>query len=555
MLFDAAFLFGVLVFALLVHHTALSPESAGTRYILSDAQQLVTFAAALDHPEAFAADPVFSAPENFGWYKSIHVPLIRWLANGRDYGLAYEKLTGLHQFLHLGGFYLLGLCFLRQRWLAAVFAIAVSLEFWFGWGEYWGSLRAAVPLPRVSYTALFSLLCAAMLLARRNYRLWPPIFLGMGLLVYVHAISALGMGFAMWLGLCCLNPAGFDRARHIRHMLLAGLCFVLPAVPFSVNFLEYAVTGKANAGLGAEDLLFLRAIATYRIEEIFTRLGPQLLEFLARISLAPPILPLALAGVWATLRYGGQKDREILHMLALWTLGIALVVAAFAVDHEIARRLGRTPLEYDMVRAIRFIAFFCFIPAFLGFSICWERGILQERFAFARYLPACLITGVLVLFLIQGVVRPVFFLVFPLTSDRESAVAQELADAGLVGALKKHTPAGARIFLEDGNYLVRYAALRNLVFSQKDGVILLMAKNIAALRTWYELAQKVGDEEQFGFDTRHEPDDENKKLLVECAVQAGAEYLVVKTPASLAYLQTAGKIIWNNTHYIMLRLP
>ncbi|MDR0238891.1 MAG: hypothetical protein LBI88_01515, partial [Deltaproteobacteria bacterium] len=244
LLFDSAFVLSALVFALLVHLSAVSPESGGTRYINSDAQQLVTFAAHLDHPEAFTRDPLLSDPKNFGWYQSIHTPLIRWLAQGKNYGVAYEKLTGIHQFGHLVGFYLLGLCFIRQRWLTACFAVAVSLEFWFGWGTFWGSLGAAVPLPRITWSILFSLLCAAMFVVRRRHRFWPLIFLGMGALVHVHAVSALGMGFAMWLGLWHFRPEGCTRKRQCMHMLLAGICFVLPSTPFILNYLGYFGVGE-----------------------------------------------------------------------------------------------------------------------------------------------------------------------------------------------------------------------------------------------------------------------------------------------------------------------
>jgi hypothetical protein len=558
LLSDLAFVLLALAFALLAHHSSVSPESGGTRYMISDAQQLVAFAAGLDHPEAFARDPLLADAKIFGWYKSIHIPLIRWLAQGRDYGLAYEKLTGIHQFVHLTGFYLLGLCFIRRRWLAACFAVMVSLEFWFGWGSFWGSLRAGVPLPRVTYAALFSLLCAAMLAVRRRHQFWPLIFLGMGALVHVHAISALGMGFAMWLGLWHFKPEGFTRKRQLMHMLLAGLCFVLPATPFIVNFLGYFVTGGSNR-LSPEDMLFLRTVASYRIAETFTQFGPQLRDFVVQLLLLPPLLPLALLGGWAVCRYGNDRERDLLPMLGLWALGIVLTVAAFALDHEIARRLGRPPLEYDMVRVIRFIPFFCIMVAFMGFSAYWDAGVLQARFAWARRIPAVFAAVTLVLFLLQGAVRPLFFFVLPPSAEQAATSAKERANGELIRALGDLTPPGAKVFLEGGDYLVRYAALRNLAFSHKDGVILLYGKHVSGLRNWYPMALELENPDNLGLiaNTLRAADAKaasKQETLLACARRTDADYLVLFAPANLSLLQDAGKLIWNNSHYVMLRL-
>ena len=556
-LFDLAFVLFALAFALLAHHTSVSPESGGTRYMVSDAQQLAAFAAGLDHPEAFARDPLLGDAKTFGWYKSVHVPIIRWLAQGRDYGLAYEKLAGIHQFIHLTGFYLLGLCFIRQRWLAACFAVVVSLEFWFGWGSFWGSLRAGVPLPRVTYAALFSLLCAAMLIVRRRCQFWPLIFLGMGALVHVHAISALGMGFAMWLGLWHFKPEGFTRKRHLMHMLLAGVCFMLPATPFIIHFLGYFVTGELNR-LSQEDMLFLRTVASYRIAETFTQLGPQLRDFVVQILIQPPLLPLALLGGWAVHRHGSDKERDLLPMLGLWTLGIVLTIAAFALDHEIARRLGRLPLEYDMVRAIRFIPFFCIIAAFMGFSAYWDSNALQARFAWARRIPAVFAAVTLALFLLQGAVRPILFLVLPPSAEHAATRAKERANGELVRALVELTPPGSKIFLEGGDYFVRYAALRNLAFSHKDGVILLYGKNVSGLKDWYPMALELDNPGNLGFIANTLTADaktaSRPESLLACARKTASDYFVALAPANLPLLQHAGEIIWNNSHYVMLRL-
>jgi hypothetical protein len=409
-----------------------------------------------------------------------------------------------------------------------------------------------VPLPRVSYGVAFSLLCAAMLVVRRRYQFWPPIFLGMGALMHVHAISALGMGFAMWLGLWHFRPEGFTRMRHLMHIFLAGLCFVLPAASFVINYLNYWAIGELNR-LSPADMLFLHEVAKYRIEHTYTQLGPQLWNFVIQMLSQPPLLPLALLGGWATYRYGSDRERDLLPMLCLWGLGILLVVAVHALDQEVARRLGRLALGGEMVRAIRFLPLCFMITTFMGFSIYWDAGILQARFAWARRIPLAIAGLTLALFLLQGAVRSVLFLVLPLSAEQAATRAKERANGELVLALGELTPPGSKIFLESGDYFVRYAALRNLAFSYKDGAILLYGKNVSGLKLWYPMSLELGNADNLGRMDKTRRAASSLETMLACARKTDSDYLVFSAPANLPILQKAGEIIWNNSHYVMLR--
>ena len=46
----------------------------------SDAANIASFSAALDHPQLFANDALLSNPANFSFYSTLHIPLIRILA-------------------------------------------------------------------------------------------------------------------------------------------------------------------------------------------------------------------------------------------------------------------------------------------------------------------------------------------------------------------------------------------------------------------------------------------------------------------------------------------
>jgi len=292
----------------------------------------------------------------------------------------------------------------------------------------------------------------------------------------------------------------------------------------------------------------------YRIEHTYTQFGPQLWTFFIQMLTQPPLLPLALFGVWATYRYGNDRERDLLPMLGLWTLGIVLTVAAWALDQEIARRLGRLAAGGEMVRDIRFIPFFFFIAAFMGFSIYWDAGVLQARFSWARRIPAVIVAVCLVLFLLQGTVRSLLFLALPFSAEQTATNAKERANGELIRALSELTPPGSKIFLESGHYLVRYAALRNLAFSHKDGAVLLYGKNVPGLKDWYPIALELGNPDNLGFIDKTPRGSSAPETLIACALRTDSDYLVVSAPANLPLLQKAGEIIWNNSHYVMLRL-
>jgi hypothetical protein len=301
-------------------------------------------------------------------------------------------------------------------------------------------------------------------------------------------------------------------------------------------------------------MLFLRTIAEYRIAHTYTQLGPQLQNFVIQMLTQPPLLLLALFGVWATHRYGTDRERDLLPMLGLWLLGIVLTVAAHALDQAIAQLLGRLAVGGEIVRDIRFISFFFFMAAFMGFSIYWDAGILQARFSWIHRIPPALAGLILVLFLLQGAVQPILFLVLPSSAAQAAAGAKDRANGELIRALGELTPPGAKIFMESGDYLVRYAALRNLAFSHKDGALLLYGKNVPGLRDWYPVAHELGNPDNLGLiDKTPRPANKSETLLA-CASRTDSDFLVVSAPARLPLLQKAHDIIWNNSHYVMLRL-
>ncbi len=48
-------------------------------FLDGDAANIASFVAATDHPELFAGDEVLGNPQHFKYYRTIHIPLLRWL--------------------------------------------------------------------------------------------------------------------------------------------------------------------------------------------------------------------------------------------------------------------------------------------------------------------------------------------------------------------------------------------------------------------------------------------------------------------------------------------
>lgn len=116
------------------------------------------FAAAGDYPDAFRKDALLSNPDNFRFYATIHIPLIRAIAKiSGSYATAFSSLIIPTVFLHLSGFYTLGRTVLKSRYwsvlLAASTLVPVNLKIL---GLFWGIYPDV--LPRIAFQAFLPFL-------------------------------------------------------------------------------------------------------------------------------------------------------------------------------------------------------------------------------------------------------------------------------------------------------------------------------------------------------------------------------------------------------------
>jgi hypothetical protein len=85
-------------------------------------------------------------------------------------------------------------------------------------------------------------------------------------------------------------------------------------------------------------------------------------------------------------------------------------------------------------------------------------------------------------------------------------------------------------------------------------VVLLYSKNLPSLRDWYPMALEMGNPDNLGLLDKNRRAARKPETVIACALRTASDYLVVSAPANLPLLQHAGEIIWNNSHYVMLRL-
>jgi hypothetical protein len=314
-----------------------------------DSAQVASFCAAMDHPDLFPEDALLSERQNFGFYATVQVPLIRALARyvTHDYGLAVILPLPLLLFLQAFGFYRLGTALYKNRIVALALSCSTFLYYPFTLlRDYWGT--SALATPRNWFQAFLPLVLAY--LVRERGRPWALVWahLAMGLLIYVHPVSTPPWAFALWLGCWVLHPPSWTFGKRVKWSLLCTAAFFVAATPFALQYLTSHVHGVTQS-----------YEAVYRITK--SRFGSGYLEIartaqeFLQMTLDQRWLPVAVCGS-IVLWLARKQDRTKLYLVWLWVVG--LTVTSFVVpyfEQEIARQKKMMPVEVDFVRSWRYL--------------------------------------------------------------------------------------------------------------------------------------------------------------------------------------------------------
>ena len=523
----------LLFLSIAIQHGRIGASVNGV-HLTTDPANYAIMAAAEAHPEAFAKDVAFSDPQKYGVHSTFLVPLSVTLADDGNFGTAYLKLTGVQVFLHYLTFYALGLVLLKKRWQAVLFTLLMGQVYWTLWGTYWGNGYPDYT-PRSVFSALYPLYIIAALFILRLPRWWPLFMAAMGLMAYIHSISTLPIALGFWLGFALQRPQGWSWKRHGLWLVFSGLCFLAVIAPYALRFLRPGVS------LSAEDVELLRLVLWTRYDPEFTQYWQGIGQFFLHLFRLP-LIPLALGGAWVMYRYGNAEEKILLGQFGMWTLGVLVTASLFVLDHEVARRLNTHPYQFDLIRVLRFLIFFAQCLAFLGLNVLLRVIPKQKIWAWrgAALVWAALFVGLF--FGGQQDQARISFLWYWNSLDKgryEQAYARQIQRDIMVDAVRDHTEAGSSIFYQREEQALRYRALRSLKYSWKDASIFYYAKDAENLRRWEQ--------------TRHALASSPTAYMDE-AVKSGAEYVLSDRPEDRSALQQLGPLVWENEHYILVRL-
>lgn len=531
--FDIAFVLFLCVFAGIVQHGRIGSSVDGIA-LATDQGMYTSMIAARAMPEAFVSDAFYSNSKILDIYRLIHFPLIESLVEDGKFGIAYLKLTGVHVFLNYLGFYIFGMLLLKKRWPALFFSLLMGFVYWIPWGTYWGGGYLDYS-PRTTFSALYSFLLCWVLVVWNKPRWWPCVMFVAGLMVYIHAISSLPVLAGLWLGFAVLKPAQSTWARHAWWMLLIGLCGVAGIGPYMLHYM------KPGLALTPADVSLLQDVMHLRFNVEFSQYWAGIGQFLwQHIRLG--LFPLAGVGGFILYKYGSSEERRIGLQIGMWCLGPVIVLGIFLLDQYVAALRGVPPMQFDLIRTLRFLPFFAMCLIIFGIKVFFSRVTLHSSVAWwsARVI-AC---GVCIGLFFGGnsdlVRSSAMYYWNSLDAQRyEKAYAPILERKAMLEALKKHTPLGSTVFYAHEDEAIRHYAHRALVFAWKDVGSLYYAKAIPELRTWVDIYKQLQS---------------SPTAYIGLAGQTGADYLLSNRPQDKSLLSQFGEIVWESKQYILVRL-
>ncbi len=497
---DLAFLALSLLMAAVLHATYAGHERPFLE-LGGDAANIACFAAASEHPELFAGDGLLGDPANFRFYSALQVPLVRWLARRTgDYGLATNVLLGFTIWLYLYGWYVFGTTFWRSRFCGACWALLQVPHITTAVGEFWGVFNSLIP--RLSFQALLPwLLVLTMTVARRGAWRWPWLTYLAGLMVWVHPVSAPGWTLAVCLTWGVLSMPGLERRERRHWLALSVVAMVLALLPFAISFVgEKQPPTSIDAQTAASLML-------QRINRSFLSV-PYALAAFGWHMLKQGVLPLTALGVIALWRHReplDAPDRERVRLVGAWALGLTVAgVVLPGLDQLLALARHALPFQLDLVRHIRY-----FVPFLYGLWF-WplRRWCLAASGAWPRRRWA--LAGAALAWL---VIHNPYDLRRPVDDPQSAREA--------VVAIAREVPPKGRIMpIGFPGLMIRYGALRPVVFTFKDGGCFATVRP-DQLAGWYSTYQRYQEIEAMP--------DSPQRLAAACQLtrDSNAEYLVL----------------------------
>jgi hypothetical protein len=312
----------------------------------SDAANVATYAAVLDHPQNFSNDFLYYSKSNFSYYVSFHLPYLRLASKVfGGYGLAYLSLLIPVIFIQLTGFYTFGKVFYKNRFWAFLLAFLSLIIIYTESSDYWGIYKD--PQPRMLFAALLPWLLTLAYQSLSKPKLRYACMVLIGLMLYVHPVSAPGVAFAIWLAFLLLKPDGKKIGTHLAELLGLGLIFVAMAIPFSLIYLN-------SRDIAPTGVSYETALTTFQSTNLaMFNIKATLLGLFKNLSVTF-LLPLALIG-WLVSWFMFAKKQEV-KLLLFWIFGILLVgVGITLLEPLIDSKMKVLPVLLQLNRDLRYL--------------------------------------------------------------------------------------------------------------------------------------------------------------------------------------------------------
>lgn len=507
--------------------------------LASDAANISSYAAGYDHPEMFAGDPILGIPERFRIYQAAIIPLIRQIVRFTgNYSLAFVLLTFPTVLLLLSSFYLLGRELFQSRYWALLFAVLNAIPY-----------RLAIdttgihdPVPRLMFQAVFPLVLLLLWKLKEKPKYLIVVSISMGMLVFVHAVSAPSWAAALLLGFWMFLPKDWSQKRKIGFLVLQGIFLLFVMAPFIVSF-----SGHQNRSTSVD-------MST--LYYIYKNNFPQgLLDVVAtsksvlRIVEKNGLLYFSIVSLLIML-YLGKRTRQYAWLIILWGTGIFLVSIALPYsERTIERYLRLPPIETELLRGIKHYFFLMILVSVWALSELSHRA----RTSLLRYTVAGFGIVLLLLLYAHGNTKDASIksaldciargrLICGTTTDFEEVLLY----------LRDETPVGSGVFFANDPkdrlpLAVRYTSLRPLVYSHKDGGAIYQSPQFAAewLDTYQEFSCHGTTRDWF----QQNPDE-----LFDFARELEADYLVVNLPDAQYTGTQHVEAVFHNSSYTVFSL-
>jgi hypothetical protein len=544
-LIDLVILLGIALFSCIYQTNRVAGNSLFL-FQNTDVSDTVSFVAARNNPELFSKDELFSnCQSNIStFYPPIHVFLINcFFRFTGDYTTGYIYLLWLHIFLQALGFYIFGCILFQSRYWAVLLAILTIVPVPLALGEFWG--LSYDPLPRFSFSMILPYLLTAVFYWKDRPKIWPCLLYIVGIMVFIHTLSAPSWGFALWLGLWPLQPDHWKLHKRLGLMILTWFTFILGILPYAIRYLTDHVQGYTT------NYALITEIMKYRVGNSYVSATYGLGKFISNLTFLRILIFGAICSLYLWFRQ--RDERKKLVVVFLWLLGIIFTSLVIPIAEQFfTKKYEMLPLQISLIRNLKYV-----FPLMLIFSL-WPFVVLSRDHSDPRKRKIVLIIGFIFVFIWSSrqMYKHVKFLAdrgcLSICSTKDKSA--ESIDA--LNALKRTTPPGASILAISfpDELAIRYYSLRPLAYSFKDGGTFLYA-NHTKLIEWYDKAKNLDNLFQ---KFRNQDDRARLNAYLDFCHKLKVEFLLIAnnhfSNKSIKKFAEDADIVFSNEAYTIIRL-